>query len=209
MTTKKAKKPIIVTSAAGNQVQVYESKPIDYSNRPSRATGAPLGRPTKYKEEYSSGELNNYLEIAQDQWDEYEKSVRYDKDGNITSEEKGRQLRACFPTHEGYAEYLSMPVKTLYAWAGKFPEFRRALDVINQKQKQQVLYASASGLYSPIIGKLILSANHGMSEKTVVEHEVTMKEMITNQEQAESISWDDSAHHLTELQEANGEDIEE
>lgn len=65
---------------------------------------------------------------------------------------------------------------------------------------------SATGEYNPLIGKLILSANHGMSEKSIVEHEVSMKELVSTQEDAQTVLWGDTEAHLKQLAEADSEE---
>lgn len=52
-------------------------------------------------------------------------------------------------------------------------EFLGALNKIREEQRSRLINKGLSGQYNPVIAKLILSANHGMAEKT--ETDVTSK----------------------------------
>ena len=59
------------------------------------------------------------------------------------------------------------------------PEFFGALRYIKQEQKKRLLESGLSGTYNSTIAKLILSANHGMNEKSEVEQTHKFSKMPT------------------------------
>ncbi len=59
------------------------------------------------------------------------------------------------------------------------PEFFGALKWLKSEQKKRLLESGLSGDYNSTIAKLILSANHGMNEKTVQEQTHKFKQMGT------------------------------
>jgi hypothetical protein len=118
-----------------------------------------FGRPTKYTPELID-KVKEYLDQCQDEWDEFHKT-RGDK-----SDSYERVLKAKVPTREGFAIYIDTTTNTLTDWEEKYPDFLRALKVIDQTQKERLFQGGLSGTYNPIIAKLGLSANHGMREKS-------------------------------------------
>lgn len=116
------------------------------------------GRPTEYKEEYIS-KATEYLNCCQDTVEEYHKT-RGEK-----SDTYDRLVHVRLPSIEGFALFLDVNKTSLYEWEKKYPEFSNALDKIRTTQQQQLMDKGLSGEYSPVIAKLILSANHGMREK--------------------------------------------
>jgi hypothetical protein len=73
------------------------------------------------------------------------------------------------PTVEGLADELQNGSKTLYNWAKDHPEFQDVLDRLKAKQGRLL---QAKGLKKETdsgITKLMLSANHGMKERSQQE----------------------------------------
>ena len=67
---------------------------------------------------------------------------------------------------EDFADFIGVNKTSLYEWAKLYPDFSNALSQIIDAQKKIVIKRSLSGDYNPLIAKLILSANHGMKEKS-------------------------------------------
>ena len=104
------------------------------------------GRPTKYLPE-SSDKVTEYM-------------TNCELDGEL-------------PTLAGLALYLDTTKTTVQNWRKQHPEFLTSLAKMLQKQQQMLINKGLNKDYNPLITKLILSANHGMSEKTITEHEVS------------------------------------
>lgn len=66
---------------------------------------------------------------------------------------------------------------TLSEWEEEYPEFSRALSKIDKEQKERLINNGLSGDYNSTIAKLILSANHGMAEKTEQDIKTNGKEI--------------------------------
>lgn len=114
-----------------------------------------MARPTEYKKEYCE-KVDEYLVLCQDTFDT-------------------NKLKVKLPTIEGFATFLDVSKKTLYNWGDENPLFLHALQKINHEQKERLFNMGLSGDYNSTIAKLILSSNHGMSEKTISESKVTME----------------------------------
>jgi len=69
------------------------------------------------------------------------------------------------PSKEDFANYIGVSRKTLYNWADENPAFADALDKIEVEQKKRLINSGLSGTYNSTIAKLILSSNHGMSDR--------------------------------------------
>lgn len=104
-----------------------------------------LGRPTKYRPEFVD-EVDRYLE----------ESIDEVVDG---------KLKVSIPTIEGFAMRLDIGKRALYDYEKDYPEFSHALDKIRMEQKKRLLNMGLSGDYNSTIAKLILSANHGMTDR--------------------------------------------
>lgn len=119
----------------------------------------PGGRPTKYQ--------TIYIKKA----DEYLKS-RVDKEVRTLTKEVGKQktyekkIKVQLPTIEDFAVFLNVDKTTLYEWGKKYKEFSYALEKIRAEQQKRLLQFGLSGDYNSMIAKLILSANHGMRERS-------------------------------------------
>ncbi len=94
-----------------------------------------MARPTTYKAEYN------------DKADEYLK------------QETG------LPTVYAFAQYINTPKTTIYEWAKKHTEFSYSLERINCEQEESIINKGLSGEYNATIAKLILTANHGYTER--------------------------------------------
>jgi len=120
------------------------------------------GRPTSYKEEYCN-EVQNYLDLCIDVESEFHKTR------GKRSDSYERKLTVKLPTIEGFALHLKVNKTSLYEWDKKYPKFSNSLDLIKTEQRNRLLNKGLSGDYNSTIAKLILSSNHGMSEKVIQE----------------------------------------
>ena len=117
------------------------------------------GRPTAYKEQFID-KVDEYLASSKDE--EYQ----------VRSFESGRgvawntKIRVHLPTIEGFAQFIGVPRRTVFDWKDVHPEFSHSLEKILTEQQKRLIDSGLAGDYSPTIAKLILSANHGMREKT-------------------------------------------
>lgn len=105
-----------------------------------------MARPCEYKEEYIE-KADEYLKGKQDLISQNEKTVS-------------------LPTIEGFALFLGVNKTSLYEWEKKNPLFSNALNKIRTEQQERLINQGLAGNYNSTIAKLILSANHGMREKT-------------------------------------------
>jgi hypothetical protein len=78
------------------------------------------------------------------------------------------QLKVKLPTIEGYALFVDVHRDTLYAWEEIHKGISDTLEILRHEQKTRVINMGLSGEYNPTIAKLILSANHGMKERSDV-----------------------------------------
>ena len=117
------------------------------------------GRPSEYKEEYIK-EADVYLSACQDEYEEFHKTRGPQSNGYE------RLVKVNLPTIEGFALMLGVNKTSLYEWEKKNPMFSNALDKIRTEQQKRLVEGGLSGDYNSTIAKLILSANHGMKEKT-------------------------------------------
>jgi hypothetical protein len=127
--------------------------------RKTPARKAPVKKaPAKRKPAAKVGRPSTYTKVMP------QKAIDY-ANGGYT-----KQKRA-IPTIEGFALSIGSPTKTLYRWAENHDEFRHALDVIKDTQREILLTSGLVGDFNPTIAKLVLSANHGMNERT--EHDLS------------------------------------
>lgn len=125
----------------------------------------PVGRPSEYKEEYIT-KVDEYLELCQDE--EVQQLVGMSAKGTELYKNK---LDVKIPTIEGFALFLEVSKQSLYTWAKENKLFLDALAKIEAEQKNRLISKGLSGDYNSTIAKLLLSANHGMREKT--EQDIT------------------------------------
>jgi len=78
----------------------------------------------------------------------------------------GQRVQVKLPKREGFAKYLGVTRQTLDNWANQHPEFFDALSRLDAEQKERLIDNGLAGHYNPTIAKLLLSANHGMAEKS-------------------------------------------
>lgn len=116
------------------------------------------GRPSKYDPKFIDS-VDPYLESRKDQ---LVPVIREGKE-NICYDGK---MTVLLPTLEGFALFIGVNKSTLYEWEQKHEEFSDALGRIRTEQKERLMNMGLSGHYNSTIAKLILSANHKMTERT-------------------------------------------
>jgi hypothetical protein len=114
-------------------------------------------RPSEYKPIYIE-KVDEYLKACEDEWEEFHKT-RGDK-----SDTYERYLKVNLPKIEGFAEYIGVSRKTIYNWQKDHEDFAEACDKILSKQKSILIDNGLAGIYSPVITKVLLSANHDTKE---------------------------------------------
>lgn len=122
------------------------------------------GAPTKYKPEYID-KVDEYLAECQDE----EKQVV--KQASEKYEMYDNKLKVNLPTVEGFAIFIGVPKRTLYDWRDVHEDFSHSLERIVEEQRKRLLNMGLSGDYNSTIAKLILSSNHGMSDRGVLTTE--------------------------------------
>lgn len=121
-----------------------------------------MGRPTEYKKEYID-KVDEYLESCTDE--EYD----WTKSQGDKTESWEHRIKVKLPTIDGFAKFINVPRRCLYDWREKNEDFSHSLDKIVAEQQERLLSKGLSGDYNPAIAKLILSANHGMREKSDID----------------------------------------
>lgn len=96
----------------------------------------------------------------------HDEEIEFHKTRGDKSNSYERKLKVNLPSVEGLSIYLGVHRDTLYEWSKEHPEFSDTLDEVLKLQKKVVLEKGLSGDYNPLIAKLVLSANHGMRDKT-------------------------------------------
>lgn len=117
------------------------------------------GRPSEYRPAFAA-KVFEYLEERQDEFYEFHKT-RGEK-----SDSYDRRVTVQLPTREGFAKFIGKSVDALSDWEKDHPEFSGALRQLDAEQKQRLIESGLAGDYNPVIAKLLLSANHGMAEKS-------------------------------------------
>lgn len=117
---------------------------------------------SKYSVSYSRSKLKAYLKSCKDK--DIKKIIQ-------ESDQKGYKmyktiLKIKLPSVEGYAMFLGFSRRTLYNWADENKEFESSLDKIKAAQKQKLVEHGLDGSYNAAIARLILSTNHGMTERS-------------------------------------------
>ena len=131
----------------------------------------PWWRPTKYTEDMIS-KIDEYLNSCVDWYKEVLKTRQMiDDDGKIKEVITNESVKkVSLPMIEWFASYLGVSKSTIYEWSNEYEEFSNALDKIMVAQKKKVLEEWLAWNYSPVLAKLVLSANHWMKETTVQEN---------------------------------------
>lgn len=129
------------------------------------------GRPTKYKKDTNQKALG-YILSCDENYITLQKPVVRD---GVVGEETIVKKEIKLPTIQGLSLLLDVNADTLYEWAKHYPEFSDTLGKLKKKQAEMLIQNGLSGDYNQTIAKLILSANHGMNEKTESESKVTME----------------------------------
>ncbi len=119
----------------------------------------PAGRPTDYKKGYIQ-EVDKYLAENEDEWNEYHKTR------GVKSDSYEMVMTVKLPSRVGFASYLDTTRETLDNWSQDHKEFLYALKKIDAEQQTRLVNEGLAGNYNPAISKLLLSANHGLSERT-------------------------------------------
>ena len=70
------------------------------------------------------------------------------------------------PTIQELATKLGVNQDTLFEWAKVHKEFSESLNNLKNVQATELINKGLKNQYNPTIAKLILSANHGMREKS-------------------------------------------
>jgi len=124
------------------------------------------GRPSEYDPTFTQ-KVDEYLAQRVDKGVTIV-SEKDNADGSKTLVEMRKGLKVQLPTIEGFALFVGASKKSLYNWADEHEEFLHALDKIRTEQQERLINMGLSGDYNPVIAKLVLSANHGMREKSDV-----------------------------------------
>lgn len=136
------------------------------------------GRPSEYKEEYIE-KADEYLELHVDS--EEKQLTGLSAKGTELYKQK---LTVKLPTVEGFAMFIGVNKTSLYEWEKKHPAFSNALSKIREEQRHRLLNKGLSGDYNPVIAKLILSSNHGMSDKQEIDHTTKGESFNGNKEES-------------------------
>lgn len=122
------------------------------------------GRPTDYSDKVLKA-AKKYLKECEDE--PVQETIGLSAKGTELYKNK---LNVNLPTIEGLSAYLKVNRDTLYEWAKIHKEFSDTLEDIKAEQAKRLINSGLSGDYNSTIAKLILSSNHGMREKTDVDH---------------------------------------
>lgn len=117
------------------------------------------GHPTLYDDKYIVS-VEEYLKSCRDVITK--ELVGLSKKGTELYKDK---LIVNLPTIEGFAVYIGVHKDTIYEWRKTHKEFSDSLGKILAEQQKRLLNNGLSGDYNSTIAKLVLSSNHGMSEK--------------------------------------------
>lgn len=130
----------------------------------SRLAGAE-GQPTKWDPKFVK-EVEKYVEFCAKGNDP---TLIPTKGGYITIP------NAEVPTKDGFRLWIrreckvNISIRTLEYWEAQYPDLATEMEYLMSAQKVALLNYGASGRYAPHIPKLMLSVNHGMHEKKLVD----------------------------------------
>jgi len=183
--------------------KVIEVKPVHkpftqaerHKQKEQRMSVNAKGTPSLYRDTFPQL-ANKYLSECNDRFEQFLKA-RTERGDTF-----GERLKVDLPTRTGLAVYLGVTEHTLQQWGKLHNTFLIALKAIDYEQKERLLNNGLSKAYDPTICKLLLAANHGISDKQVVEHQFTIKDMVEQREEVATVAWDDASAHLTGLAEA-------
>lgn len=116
------------------------------------------GRPTKYTDDMPQRVLE-WLKSKQDE-------VKFN--GSVPT------LTVKLPTMEGLASHLDVNKTTLYEWEKDHARFSNALDRVRTEQHDRLISSGLSGAYNSTIAKLVLSSNHGYTDKKEVKTDMNL-----------------------------------
>lgn len=108
------------------------------------------GRPTKYKAEYATVEFRSEF-------------YKHCKDNELL-------VSLC-----GFAVYIDVCEDTIQEWCAVHKRFSVSMQKIKQNSKDMLLNKGLTSKYSPNLARFVLSANHGMAEKTETVHGLNEK----------------------------------
>lgn len=145
---------------------------------------AKAGRPTKYKEDETNQIALGYIDSCGENHIVLDRVVI--KDGKV-NEEQYVKKEIKLPTFEGLAMTLNVNRDTLYEWSENYPMFSDTLDKLRGKQAEMLIQNGLSGDYNSTIAKLILSANHGINERTENESLVKVVDETISKEEREAL----------------------
>lgn len=132
------------------------------------ALGNNGGRPTTYTPEMV-GKVYEYLDWCR------ENPIVIRKTKTVTgencSETEERQESERLPSLAGFSRWANVPMSTAQSWGEKNVEFSVALKDLAAEQQRQLIELSRAGEGNPRFSQFLLSAVHGMREKT--EQDVT------------------------------------
>jgi len=74
------------------------------------------------------------------------------------------------PSVEAFAIKLKVVKSTLYEWAKRNKEFSNALKIIKQNYQQKLINGGLRGEFNPVFAKFLLSAQHGLTESSNIDH---------------------------------------
>lgn len=120
---------------------------------------AKRGRPTKYSANMLK-KAREYIEQCVDEYTEFHKSR------GSQSNSFERIVKVKLPSIEGLSLFLGVTRSTVYLWRDNYQDFSDTLDEIEALQRERLITGGLGGDYNSTIAKLVLSANHGMTEKT-------------------------------------------
>lgn len=120
------------------------------------------GAPTKYDISLID-KVDEYLKTTGDKYETFDTGAV--KDGVPV---KITKLVVDMPMIEGFSDYIDVCVSTINNWELEYPDFLVATNKIRKAQKKVLMNKGVSGEYNPLITRLVLSANHGMREKSDV-----------------------------------------
>lgn len=142
-----------------------------------------VGRPSKYTDKVNKEALG-YIDSCGENYILIEKPVI--TNGEV-SEEKIIKKEIKLPTVEKLALLLGVSRDSLYEWAKQYPDFSDTLDALKKKQADMLIQNGLSGDYNSTIAKLMLSANHGINERSESESVVKVVDDGITQEQKEAL----------------------